>query len=1012
MPLQQELFQNPPASMRGAPFWSLNCDMNDHERLFEHIDAFEEMGLGGYHLHVRPGLKTPYLSEDFLTALRVARDHGNSKGMLSYLYDEDTWPSGFAGGVVTEDLAYRQRWMQISSDKPEENKFVNIIAAYEIESNDSGYLINAKQVDPETTSEQLWYASLCIAPDNDRFNGAAYLDVLNPQAIDKFIECTHSAFLNTFDGAFPKDVPAIFTDEPQMACAQEMAGPFSGTARIPWTDDLADSFQQAYNVDIIERLPFIFWPTVKGPDCIRWKYWDHVTERFASAFADRIGDWCEKNQIALTGHMNAEADLHGQIGFLGEAMRHYRGFQIPGIDILCDKYEPATAKQAVSVARQDGRQQVMSELYGVTNWDFPFSGHKCQGDWQAAMGINLRVPHLAWTSMEGQSKRDYPAAIGIQSPWYKEYKIIEDHFARVHTALATGNALVRVGVIHSIESAWLHKGVVSLDRQAFDEQQMHFQNCMEWLIDGQIDFDFIAESLLPQQHQGNNRKQLQVGEMHYDVIILPSLENIRQSTLDILQAFVKNGGSVLVAGSFPQYCNGEKHSDIQSQLENATHVEMNEAALLEALDSWREISIDTKGGTRRRLINHQLRQDDDERILFCSYRLRQENIPAPWAMNDTPYKVDSSNSDHIRMRGEWEVRELNTMTGHEEDCAFYQDNGWTYVPWNIFPHDHRLLRFIPGTGQQDSSNKNWQVINECAEPQTVIRSEDNVLLLDQPEWRVDDEEWQPAQDSITTQLSLLDRFGWPDWAQPYSVKDPAPYHKVSRRFTIHSDIPLSNARLMCERMNEAIFILNGETINLKSDSWWVDRDLTCGTLPDLEAGTHTLEVQLMLDGVNRHLEWCYLLGDFGVEIRGAHARIIASDKPCYWGDLVNQDMPFYGGNNDYHFDITIEEDGDYALRIPCFGGSLLRVFCENKDCGPIAFAPFRAELGQLNAGTHMIRICAYGNRHNCFGALHNSTPGWKWFGPPAWRSQDLYSNRIWQLKPSGILRTPFLEKLG
>ena len=79
---------------------------------------------------------------------------------------------------------------------------------------------------------------------------------------------------------------------------------------------------------------------------------------------------------------------------------------------------PSTAperhhRQAQLTAQADefGREAVLSELYGVTNWDFNFLGHKAQGDWQAALGVTVRVPHLAWVSMAGESKRDYPAPL-------------------------------------------------------------------------------------------------------------------------------------------------------------------------------------------------------------------------------------------------------------------------------------------------------------------------------------------------------------------------------------------------------------------------------------------------------------------------------------------------------------------------------------------------------------------------------------------------------------------------
>ena len=89
---------------------------------------------------------------------------------------------------------------------------------------------------------------------------------------------------------------------------------------------------------------------------------------------------------------------------------------------------------------------------------YDFVGHKSQGDWQAALGVTLRVLHLSWVSMTGEAKRDNPASIFYQSPWYREYPVVENHFARVNTALTRGKPRVRVGMIHPIESFWLAYG--------------------------------------------------------------------------------------------------------------------------------------------------------------------------------------------------------------------------------------------------------------------------------------------------------------------------------------------------------------------------------------------------------------------------------------------------------------------------------------------------------------------------------------------------------------------------
>ena len=42
--------------------------------------------------------------------------------MLAWLYDEDRWPSGFGGGYVTRDPAFRSRCLVLSPFSPKERK--------------------------------------------------------------------------------------------------------------------------------------------------------------------------------------------------------------------------------------------------------------------------------------------------------------------------------------------------------------------------------------------------------------------------------------------------------------------------------------------------------------------------------------------------------------------------------------------------------------------------------------------------------------------------------------------------------------------------------------------------------------------------------------------------------------------------------------------------------------------------------------------------------------------------
>lgn len=86
-----EVFQNPPKQYRGAPFWAWNCDL-DRGELLRQIEKLHEMGFGGMHIHVRTGLGTPYLSEEFMDLVDACVQKAEKADMLTYLYDEDRCP--------------------------------------------------------------------------------------------------------------------------------------------------------------------------------------------------------------------------------------------------------------------------------------------------------------------------------------------------------------------------------------------------------------------------------------------------------------------------------------------------------------------------------------------------------------------------------------------------------------------------------------------------------------------------------------------------------------------------------------------------------------------------------------------------------------------------------------------------------------------------------------------------------------------------------------------------------
>ncbi|ULH18022.1 beta-galactosidase trimerization domain-containing protein (plasmid) [Deinococcus sp. KNUC1210] len=472
------------------------------------------------------------------------------------------------GGFVTREPRFRARHLLftttpysgthqpaplISNAKAARFENGTLLARYRITFEDGRLVHVGRLASGESASKHdpVWYAYLEVSEPSPWWNNQTYVDTLNPAATARFIEITHERYREVVGHEFGRTIPAIFTDEPQFV-HKTVPGRADDTADLflPWTDDFAESFARSYGHDLLDSLPEVFWERADGEASVtRYRYHDHLAERFAAGYADVLGGWCEQYGLMLTGHMMEEPTLESQTRALGEAMRSYRSFHLPGIDILCDRTEYATAKQASSAARQYGRPGVLSELYGVTNWDFDFKGHKAQGDWQAALGVTTRVHHLAWVSMAGEAKRDYPASIFEQSPWWQEYRLVEDHFARLNAALTRGRPVVRVGVIHPIESYWLSFGPTNHTGSVRESRETEFGDLTSWLLHGLIDFDFVAESLLPDLCP-EATAPLAVGEARYDVIIVPHLATMRESTMTRLERFVDDGGTLLFSVRF------------------------------------------------------------------------------------------------------------------------------------------------------------------------------------------------------------------------------------------------------------------------------------------------------------------------------------------------------------------------------------------------------------------------------------------------------------------------------
>lgn len=1035
-PFSKEIFQTPPVEYRDVPFWAWNTAMTREDIDFC-LSVFKEMGMGGGFLHSRTGMDIPYLGEAFMELITYAHQKSKELGLRAWLYDEDRWPSGFAGGLVTKNEEYRSRYLvwspkaydeekgeeklpATSSSAPIRSRKHRLLGVYRVKSSD-GYLAGYERLTKdqgESGDGQMWWAYLEICGDNPWFNNQSYVDTLNPKAVKAFLDSTYEAYKNLLGQEFGREVPAIFTDEPQFT-PKERAGSMDSRQEVimPFTDKLPEIFEETYGFDLLDFLPELFYEKEGQYSKARYCYHELVSRLFAESYCRQLGKWCEDNHIALTGHLMKEPLLSSQCAYVGETMRAYAGFQIPGMDLLCDRREMTTAKQVQSAVHQFDREAMISELYGVTNWSFDFRGHKLQGDWQAALGVTVRAPHLAWTSMEGEAKRDYPASIFYQSPWYQEYKLIEDYFARIAVVMSRGQAMANIGVIHPIETCWLKWGTREKTGKAIKELDQRFVGLTDWLLKNCLDFDFISEGLVPELYKGINQGKCRIGAMGYDIILVPWMETIKASTVKMLREWKEQGGTIIFLGNVPSCIDAEKSDEVTELSKECRIIGDTGTGLWEELKEYAQVRLFYGDHEQAEDLLCQMRREGDNRYLFIAHRDNPEK----------KYLVTKKRLT-VRMKGLWNLTVLNPLDGTDHVLEADQSiRGGTECSLDWYDHESLLMMMTPApeagrklsakeSGGEKAVLKGQAGVREIPVESrcSVTLSEPNVLVLDMPEYSFGHEPWQNQEEILRIDNRLRTLLGYPlrteAWPQPWtrdredSAKDTS--YEIKLRYIINSQVEISSVKLGLEQPEETRLWWNGSLIEMKDRGWYVDRRIRTVELGSLKKGRNELILTRNFHE-RANLEAVYLLGDFGVEVRGRNTLVTEPVRELDFGDWTTQGLPFYGGNVTYH----MKAQGGrkpIQMEVSRFTTPLVRVDVEGSKQGIIAFSPYKLMLEPLKEGITSIDITAFGNRVNTFGALHNTDMEDDRSSPNYWRTEGCGWSYEYCIRPSGILKAPVL----
>ena len=934
------LIQDPPARYRGKPFWSWNGKL-EKEELLKQIDYLHEMGFGGFFIHSRTGLETEYLGDEWFDCVRACAEKAQSLGMETWLYDEDRWPSGTCGGEVTRDRKNRLRFISLY-DSDEEAKsckeVAGILARYAvklIEKDGEKFLLDCYAVSDETEVKPGYVYAVFAEEEqecSDFYNGFAYIDSMSREVTELYLQSTHEKYYEKAGDLFGGAIKGVFTDEPHRGPA------FTGftitnrnSARMtPYNKNLPALFQKKYGREL--RFPEIYWKkdgesyneTAAG-------YVDCLDDLFTQNFAKPCRDWCERHGLLLTGHILHEDSLSIQASVTGSCMRYYEYMDYPGIDVLTEENNVYwAAKQCASVARQLGKKFVLSELYGATGWDMTLDRYKTAGDWQAFYGINFRCQHLSWYTMKGEAKRDYPASILHQNAWYREWKSVEDYFARLALLSAEGERLCDVLVMVPIRETWgsVHEGWMSglfaKDGRAVALDHEYVET-FRALSQKNIDFDYGDEEILRKYggvEKFGGKTYLKIGNARYAEVLWDPSHHYCEEARAILSSFAAQGGKLT--------------------------------------EKTEELSPDFRIGTPEDVVCNAYRIGND--IWLFALNLDKKKGKSGALL--LPDELKSYNAELWDFRtGEslGEARIVSDCGRARLDCKFEagQEGIVRFTKKEVAPKSSRRLEYAS------------PVLPERFEYELT---EPNVLPLDEAVWY---EDGIPQNDGNRRGILLIDRdirkkrnrhLRGGDMLQPwfvekYGIDKAKPQKLCELKLTFSfqvKDLPQTTVYLAIEETGLKCSV-NGAPLGEKAEKHWVDG---CFALYPIRLKAGENRVELCGDFYeNDGLEAVYLLGEFGVELPN---RIVKLPHTLSAGDICTQGLPYYSAAVKYRTGIR---EGSYALSFQKDGCAAINVY-GGREKITLAFSPLTATV-ELRSELVIETVF---NRRNTFGPLHQSYP--------------------------------------
>lgn len=999
----QAHFANPPVNYSTAPLWVWN-DAVTRARIDEQLTQFRQEHILQVFIHPRPGLITEYLSDEWFALCRYAVEKGEDIGMNIWLYDENSFPSGFGGGHVPAQMpaSYRQG-MAMRLQRGHEIQVDRLDQYLVVLRREGSQFVPTKTLPPDEKLDDYYAVEIAHEEASGWYGGFTYVDLLIPEVTEKFIAETMRGYERAVGAKFGQHVPGIFTDEPNIT-------PPGGKQSLRWTPALFERFAQRWGYDLRPHLPALI-EEAGAFRRVRYHYYQLLLELFIDGWSKPWYRYTEDKGLTWTGHYWEHGWPNPQHG--SDHMAMYAWHQMPGIDMLFnapqqrpDQFGNVRAvKELSSVANQLGKHRTLSETYGAAGWDLSFADMKRLGDWQYALGVNFMSQHLSYMTLKGRRKGDFPQSFLTHAPYWAEYGALARYFHRLSWTLSRGEQHNATLLIEPTTTAWMYYSPAD-NHPKLDTIEASFRALVDTLEGRQWEYDLGSENIIKDHGRIVGNRWI-VGERTYRTVVLPPYtENLDSTTFRLLAHYVRAGGQV-VALTVPRYVNGLPTSAVEDLL--AAHPDR--CHLVETVTDPSVVPLLADNHFRvvanpASPLHHQRRQLADGQLVF-------------WANFDEQTTASVSFS----LPGQ-AVSCLDPLSGEVQPYPFIRTSDSVTVQATL-PAAGSLLLFVHQRAAFNPPDPpRTQPKSIPVEGTTrVTATSPNILALDYLNLEVNGRTWSDlyftaAADSAYRLNGLLPygRLGHNPWAAAVQYKtnvldmgqrfNAQSGFRATYHFELEQGFTPDSLRAMIEWPQLYRVTLNGQAISPLPGRTWLDHAYGVFDIGHwVRPGRNTLTLTAAPMHIHAELESVFLVGDFRLKA-AERGFVMAPPTELTVGAWSEQGMPFYFDGVRYAKTITPQEGRTYRIQLNQWNGTVARVIVNGQKAGIIGWPPYSLDItAHLQEGNNEVAVEVVGSLRNLFGPHHREelTPGvvtpWSWYFVPSGQPPGL----AYQVLPYGLL---------